>query len=523
MRHGSLFSGIDGFSLAAEWMNWINIFQVEIDNYCNKLLKQNFPNVKKYTDIRNFDGTEYRGLIDILTGGFPCQGFSVAGKQRGKSDPRWLWPQMFRVIREIQPPWIVGENVPGIIKLALEDICASLEGEGYEVQPFIIPSASIGAWDKRERVWIIGYNKNVRWDKYSGGCRRCGLSESMEMEESQRVCGTNDKNKREASESFNAQSPCKSTNRGGSGPYQSKQTGQPEGKFKNSGTLDQFTQQGEAIGSSQTKREEQMVCSNIHKQCQDSFGMLPNEERSITSKDNSGNKCGIMQSNPVNSNIKSTISEQSGETRDGGNGLSDGISDLNIKSLERHSGNEFSAREKEKTRRTSQANWLRDWIEVASELCRSNARVSSELDETLKIYGYKNSNYQETISKIDLFRGEILRDMWCEKHKIKQTSFKARPQCCNDIMHTMPYQYTYERRKLGQRIEKDKILCDLWNGILSTSFEKTQDLQSQMFERIREIERNEKAGHDRTNRIKALGNSVNPYVVYEIFKAIEQF
>ena len=177
MRHGSLFSGIGGFDLASEWMGWENVFQIENDPFCNSKLIKNFPNVKKYGDIKEFDGTEYRGLIDILTGGFPCQGFSVAGKQRGKDDPRWLWPEMLRVIREIQPTFIVGENVPGIIKLALEDICASLESEGYAVQPFIIPSASIGAWDKRDRVWIIAYNQK-------SGIRRLSIQQRRQNETS---------------------------------------------------------------------------------------------------------------------------------------------------------------------------------------------------------------------------------------------------------------------------------------------------------------------------------------------------
>jgi DNA (cytosine-5)-methyltransferase 1 len=162
MRHGSLFSGIGGFDLAAEWMGWENVFQVEWDSYCQKILTKNFPNVKRYGDIKEFDGTKYRGLINILTGGFPCQPFSVAGKQKGKSDDRHLWPEMLRVIREIQPPWIVGENVPGIIAMELDNICLALESEGYEVQPFIIPSASIGAWDKRERVWIIAHSDSNR-------------------------------------------------------------------------------------------------------------------------------------------------------------------------------------------------------------------------------------------------------------------------------------------------------------------------------------------------------------------------
>jgi len=176
MRHGSLFSGIGGFDLAAQWMGWENVFQVENDKFCTKVLEKNFLNVKRYGDIREFNGTEYRGLIDIISGGFPCQPFSVAGKQRGESDNRHLWPEMLRVIREVQSPCVVGENVPGIIKLALEDICISLESEGYEVQPFIIPSASIGAWDKRERVWIIANNEKSRIRKLSIQQRRQNTS-----------------------------------------------------------------------------------------------------------------------------------------------------------------------------------------------------------------------------------------------------------------------------------------------------------------------------------------------------------
>jgi DNA (cytosine-5)-methyltransferase 1 len=162
MNHGSLFSGIGGFDLASEWMGWDNVFQVEWDSYCQKVLAKNFPNVKRYGDIKEFDGTKYRGLIDIISGGFPCQPFSVAGKQKGESDDRHLWPEMLRVIRDIQPAWVVGENVPGIIAMELENICIALESENYQVQPFIIPSASIGAWDKRDRIWIIAHNNAKR-------------------------------------------------------------------------------------------------------------------------------------------------------------------------------------------------------------------------------------------------------------------------------------------------------------------------------------------------------------------------
>lgn len=115
MTHASLFTGIGGFDLAAEWCGWENVFQVENDPYCKELLKQNFPKTKKYGDIKKFKGKEYRRTIDVLSGGWPCQPFSVAGKRKGKEDDRYLWPEMLRVIQNVQPRWVVGENVSGII------------------------------------------------------------------------------------------------------------------------------------------------------------------------------------------------------------------------------------------------------------------------------------------------------------------------------------------------------------------------------------------------------------------------
>jgi len=161
MKHGSLFSGIGGFDLAAEWMGWENVFQVEWDGFCQKVLAKNFPNVKRYGDIKEFDGTKYRGLIDIISGGFPCQPYSLAGRRKGKADDRHLWPEMLRTIREIQPHWIVGENVPGIINwsggLVFHEVQIDLETEGYEVFPLILPAVGRGGIHRRRRVWFIAH------------------------------------------------------------------------------------------------------------------------------------------------------------------------------------------------------------------------------------------------------------------------------------------------------------------------------------------------------------------------------
>ena len=169
MRHGSLFSGIGGFDLAAQWMGWSNVFHVERDAFCQRVLRHHFPLSESYEDIKKFDGTAYAGRVDIISGGFPCQPFSAAGKRGGTSDDRYLWPEMFRVIRQARPAYVVAENVRGLGSwqegLVLDTVCADLEGEGYEVVPVVLPAASVNAPHRRDRIWIVAYSN----DKGGGG------------------------------------------------------------------------------------------------------------------------------------------------------------------------------------------------------------------------------------------------------------------------------------------------------------------------------------------------------------------
>lgn len=162
MTHGALFNGIGGFQLAASWCGWQNVFSVEIDKWCNKVTAQHFPECKQYEDIYNFNGKEYAGRIDVISGGFPCQPFSVAGKRKGKEDDRYLWPEMLRVISEVQPTWVVGENVGGIVGVVLDEVLTSLEGIGYEAQPIIIPACAKNAPHRRDRVWIVAHSKSTK-------------------------------------------------------------------------------------------------------------------------------------------------------------------------------------------------------------------------------------------------------------------------------------------------------------------------------------------------------------------------
>ncbi|QMV49832.1 MAG: DNA cytosine methyltransferase [Cryophage ML09] len=167
MKHIDLFSGIGGFALAARWMGWETVQFCEKEPFAREVLNKNFPDVPISTDIFNLHLHECTERT-ILTGGFPCQPFSVAGERRGMEDARAIWPEMLRVIHEVRPNYVVAENVSGILTisdgLVFEGVCADLESEGYEVQPVIIPASGVGAYHQRARVWFVANaNSNGRF------------------------------------------------------------------------------------------------------------------------------------------------------------------------------------------------------------------------------------------------------------------------------------------------------------------------------------------------------------------------
>ena len=210
IRHASLFSGIGAPELAALWLGWQNVFHCEINEFCNTILNYWFPNSINYENIKTTDFSRWQGQIDILTGGFPCQPFSSAGRRLGADDDRYLWPEMLRVIRQIQPTFVIGENVAGILSMVqpgeevkvgsttslfeenddiyqkkqgfvVETVCSDLEREGYSVQPFVIPACAVGAPHQRDRVWFVA-RRNVPTSPtdtmYEGILRRPGVNES---------------------------------------------------------------------------------------------------------------------------------------------------------------------------------------------------------------------------------------------------------------------------------------------------------------------------------------------------------
>lgn len=215
MNHASVFSGIGGPEVAAAMLGWRNLFHCEINPFGRRVLNYWFPESKSYEDITKTDFTEWRGRVDVLTGGFPCQPFSYAGQRRGATDDRYLWPSMFRCIDEVQPRWVVAENVAGVTTMVeqgqvsqmasqtamfdednhirryelretftIERICRDLENHGYAVQPLLIPACAVGAPHRRDRVFIVAHAVGSG----TGAPRTSGKTESNGRDTDKQPC-----------------------------------------------------------------------------------------------------------------------------------------------------------------------------------------------------------------------------------------------------------------------------------------------------------------------------------------------
>jgi len=301
LKHLDLFSGIGGFSLGLESAGLVEtVAFCDFDKYCQQVLNKNFPGVPVYGDVKelNYDKLKADGInqIDIITGGYPCQPFSVAGRKKGEQDPRHVWPEMFRLIKELRPTWVIGENVGGHIKLGLDTVLENLESEGYSARTFSISASSVGANHKRERVWIVGYSTNNRRNESTsdsqtrrafgqseeGGMRQ--LERTSDVENSRRSIGREQSSRNsegiglwsfETSEwstdtnqiarsSEGAEIMADSTSEGLEGEFRSKLQGTGEGLTDGSETIDR-----DVADSDEMQR--QLLCGQQSEQRQETF------------------------------------------------------------------------------------------------------------------------------------------------------------------------------------------------------------------------------------------------------------
>ena len=193
-----LFSGIGGFTYGLEMAGGFNtIAFCEINEFCRKVLKKHWPSIPIFKDVKEINGEKISETIDIVTGGWPCQPVSVAGKRKGSKDDRWLWPEMFRVIKEFKPTWVIGENVTGIISMELNKVLFDLEGEGYETATFIIPACAVGAPHRRDRAWVLAHTNNTGFSNFIGELptkKRAGVRKTFSVAHCRKMLETWNRN-----------------------------------------------------------------------------------------------------------------------------------------------------------------------------------------------------------------------------------------------------------------------------------------------------------------------------------------
>jgi DNA-cytosine methyltransferase len=477
MNHGSLFSGIGGFDLASEWVGWNNVFQVEIDPFCQKILTKHFPNATRYRDIKEFDGTRYRGTVDIISGGFPCQPFSVAGKQRGNSDDRYLWPEMLRVIREVQPTWVVGENVSGIIKLALDQVLSDLENEGYACQTFLIPACGKNAPHRRERIWVVAYS----------GCRQQGECRNPDEMFIKRNC--EERTTSEACRSnSNAPNPSK--------PRLPKPGFTEIGEFqkKNTEGLDnRFEQQNSNV-------------TNTNEINGNNAGYGTGEISQF--------KEAKIQGCDINTDPDNSTPPRFGQ----------------------YSGSILSNAE---SKRPNIQSWEESWFEVATRLCRVSYGFSDWLDRNRNgvKYGatYKEITEQnlpelwqniqqekiwETIRGCDPFlKEEILQSFLCgvKPELIKQENLqpkgeKIQEELLRTVQYNEEFRYTSPKWRLDRQQPKQSA-----NTLSSLS----SQIALEVVEAWNAFIASRPKGW-RVNALKTGGNAIVPQVAFELFQAIDE-
>jgi len=362
-----LFSGIGGFSLGLHSTDIFDTVKfVEFDEFCQKVLKKNFPNVPIEGDIKNVKGKEFEA--DIIVGGFPCQPFSVAGKQKGRDDNRYLWPEMFRLIKEIKPEFVIGENVQGLVNLqngmVLRQVQDDLEGEGFEVQCFLIPASGIGAWHQRFRVWIVAHSKH---NGYLAAESRCNEKKNRDEKKNGEDINTSRESIRTSANGEANKGHERSNGYGDDEDVSNTERKRLEGLSEQGTTLSRENERSQ-FGSTDSSRSSENVSNSTilgPGRCRDS------------DQEEGRESCSSTQSDGTHANVSNTISELwngcSGTTRD---------SEKEFIRLECNEGWHWNQVRSQVERCSEQSKSTNQtWWQIESNLCGVPNGISRELDK----------------------------------------------------------------------------------------------------------------------------------------------
>ena len=485
-----------GIDLAAEWAGFESVGQCEFADYPTRVLEKHWPNVPRWRDVRDVtaESVQARGItnITVLSGGFPCQPFSVAGKQRGKDDDRYLWPEMLRVISELKPTWVIGENVAGFASMvqfteSLEvdvegnangevgelfnrtgryianEVLESLEEIGYEIQAFNIPACGVQALHERKRIIFVAHSK-VEYPR--------GLPIGETASFARPTFSSDDvAHARQQSEgSEGNRLDCKHLNSIAENIW----TTQGDG----------FTNSGKVVADSSIQGLQEWGQPELYQ----------GREETTTRMEPQPQRCGEDVSNTTGERLQGQGKPiKPMHTEKGGNGEASQSFDVCI-------GNVWA---------------------IEPNVGRVANGVPYALDRVIRRLGYEHIDRAEAITKIDEFRGEVLRNMQ-QENRAESSSYGNKSGINHNFMYSMPQEFAQEKWYLGKRIKENEELCNLWQRICSESFEEKLNLQSELLIRIREKERIEKVASNRVNRLRCLGNAVVPQQVYPILQAIAE-
>lgn len=424
----SLFSGGGLGDLALEMAGMEIVGQIEIDEVCQKLLKLRWPKVPKGRNIKNVK-KEKLPKADVIAGGPPCQGFSIAGKQRGKADDRYLWPAMFEIIKSVRPRYVLFENVTGIVKLALDDVLTDLESENYTCWTFNIPACGINAPHKRERIWIIAYSNSIQ---YRGEKSRSNAEENRVSQVNRKEISTarefSGANSQRRSEGYVANA--RSTESNGISGEQRKEISSIRRENKNvtnSKGVERersITTRNTAIKSKTQIGDGDCVIKNTKLSGARNYGGEATDQRGKTSTDRKESlrqedrKVSSSRINTANSDVKDSVCERGRGRSEGGRQILDSQtaqvevegSDREIRVNDRDSNNEVLQRfwrDEECTgeRIVRTADWEADWRDVAIESCNGGVDDGSSVE----LDGLKLSKAKHRVERLKILgNGQVI-------------------------------------------------------------------------------------------------------------------